>query len=109
MPSIEDRLSNLEKFRSDVEKSVDIELGADLRLVSRVAAIETFILEIAAHLGVDRAHASARLANLQKAYHDNYLKQAESVQSSFAAHIDDRDVEEVPSGEHIEPLFPPKE
>jgi len=105
--NITERVVSLEKFRADMEKSIDIEIGSQIREFSRMQALEIVVMELAVHLGVPVQRVKTRLDELQGTFHQQHLEEAERESSSFAARIDDRSLDEVPTDKGSGRLFPP--
>ncbi len=102
------RLEALEEYRADDEASVDLTIMTQLRAFTRVQALEVVVMELAVELGVSEARVKQRLDEVQRRFHDQHLKEAERKNSQFAASIDDRKLDEVPTDEEVGRLFPPK-
>jgi len=101
------RVAALEEYRADEESAFIAEIGTQIRMFSRVQALETVVMELAVHLGIPEARVKQRLEELQRKFHDRHLQDAEGTNSNFAAQIDDRSVDEVPTDQGNGRLFPP--
>jgi hypothetical protein len=109
-PSINDlihRVTALEKYCAEEAASFEQLIGAQVLGFTKVQALEIVVVEMAIHLGIPAATVKARLEGLQKNLYDQHLQKAERMNSGFAARIDNRDLNDVPTEQEVDPLFPP--
>jgi hypothetical protein len=108
LAAITRRLESLEEYRAADDGSVDLAIGAQIRMFTRVQALEVLVMELAVELGVSEGRVRQRLEEVQRRCHEQHLKEAEQRSYHFAARIDDRSLDEVPTDQEIGRLFPPK-
>ena len=70
-------------------------------------ALEVVVMELAVHLGIPEQRVRTRLEELQRKFHEYHLLEAERECPTFAAQIDDRVLDEVPTDKGSGRLFPP--